>query len=73
MQITRNQPNTFLNRKIFRELNNITLAELPSKLRQTLVLTCSLRVESLHILFWVAVAVGIRQSQLALVTTKFYP
>ena len=40
------------NRRISRELNNVTLAELPSNLiRQTLVLTCSLRVESLHTLF----------------------
>jgi len=30
MQMTRNQPPTFQNR-IFRELNNVTLAELPSK------------------------------------------
>ena len=72
MQMTRNQPQTFQNRRIFRELNNVTLAELPSKLRQTLILSCSLRVESLHTSF--AVAVGL-QSQLALVTitTKFYP
>ena len=39
MQITRNQQKTFQNRRIFRELNNSTLAELPSKLTgQTLVL-----------------------------------
>ena len=38
MQITRNQPQMFHNRRIFRELNNVTLTELPSKLiRQTLV------------------------------------
>jgi len=37
------------NRRIFRKRNNVTLAELPSKLiRQTLVLTCSLRVVLLH-------------------------
>jgi len=31
---------------IFRELNNVALAELPSDLmRQTLVLTCSLGIE----------------------------
>jgi len=52
MQITRNQPKTFRYRRIFRELNNVTLAEPPSKLiGQTLVLTCSLRVGSLHTLF----------------------
>jgi len=52
MQMTRNQPNTFQNRRIFRELNNVTLEEMPSTLiRLTLVLTCSLRVESLHTLF----------------------
>jgi len=72
MQITRSQPKTLKNRRIFRELNNVTSAELPSKsIRQTLVLTCSLRVESLHTLL--AVAAGVRQSQLALVTSKFYP
>jgi len=32
MQITRNQPKTFQNIRVFRELNNVTLAELPSKL-----------------------------------------
>jgi len=32
MQMTRNQPKIFLNIKIFQELKNITLAELPSKL-----------------------------------------
>jgi len=59
------------NRRISGELNNVTLAELPSNIiRQTLVLTCSLRVESLHTLFAVC---GSTQSQLALVTTKFYP
>ena len=43
------QPKTFQNRKIFRELNNVTLAELPSKLiRQTLVLTFSSVKESIH-------------------------
>jgi len=56
MQMARNQPKTF-QKRIFPELNNVTLAELPPKLRQTLVLTCSLRVESLHTLF--AVAVGL--------------
>ena len=72
MKITRNQPKTFQNRRIFRELNSVTLAELPLKsTRQTVVLACSLQVESIHTLF--AVAVGLRQSQLALVTTKFYP
>jgi len=40
------------NRRISGELDNVTLAELPSNLmRQTLVLICSLRVESLHTLF----------------------
>jgi len=43
----RNQRKTFQHRMICRELNNCTLAELPSKLiRQTLVVTYSLRVES---------------------------
>jgi len=51
MQITRSRPNTFQNRRIFRERNNITLAELPKFIGQTLVLTYSLRVESLHTLF----------------------
>jgi len=32
MQMTRNQPKTFQDRRIFLELNNITLAEQPSKL-----------------------------------------
>jgi len=32
LQLCRSQPKTFHNRKIFRELNNVTLAELPSKL-----------------------------------------
>ena len=72
MQITRNQPKPFQNRRIFRELKCVTSAELPSKsIRQTLVLTCSLRVESLHTLF--AAAVDLLQSQLAVVTTEFYP
>jgi len=31
MQMTHNQPNTFQNRRFFRELNNFTLAEQPSK------------------------------------------
>jgi len=46
MQMTgRNQPQTFQNRRFFRELNNVTLAELPTKLlQQTLASTCSLRV-----------------------------
>jgi len=36
LQLCRSQPKTFHNRKIFRELNNVTLAELPSQLiRQT--------------------------------------
>jgi len=30
MQITRNQPKTFQNIRVFRELNNVSLAELPS-------------------------------------------
>jgi len=52
MQITCKKPKTFQNGRIFRELNNVTLAELPSKLiAQKLVLTCLLRVESLHTLF----------------------
>ena len=51
MQITRSRPNTFQNRRIFRERNNITLAELLKFIGQTLVLTYSLRVESLHTLF----------------------
>jgi len=52
----RNQPRALQNRRIFRELNNVTLAELPSKLmRRTHVLTCTLRVESLHTLFATAV------------------
>jgi len=39
MQITRKQPKTFQNRRIFRELSNARLSELPSKLiGQTLVL-----------------------------------
>ena len=60
MQKTRNQPKAFQN-KIFRELNNFTLAELPSKLiAETLILTWSLRVESIHTLF--AIAVGLLQS-----------
>jgi len=71
MQMTRNQPKASQTRRIFRELNNVKLAELPSKLRQTLILTCSLRGESLHTLF--AVAVGLLQTQLALAKTKFYP
>jgi len=71
MQITRSQTKTFQNRRIFRERNKVTLAELPSKLTgQTLVFTCPLRVESLRTLF--AVSVGVLQSQLALVTNKFY-
>jgi len=45
MQMTSNQPKTSQNRRIFRELNNVRFAELPSLL-----------VESLHTLF--AVAVG---------------
>jgi len=45
-------------RMIFRELNSVTLTELPSKLiRQTLVSTCSLRVESLPILFIMAAGI----------------
>jgi len=72
MQMTRNQANTFQNRRFFRELNNFTLAEQTSKvIRQTLVLTCSSPVESLHNLF--AVAVGLLQPLLALVTIKLYP
>jgi len=48
LQLCRSQPKIFQNRKICRELNNVTLAELPSKLmRQTPALTCSLRVELL--------------------------
>ena len=67
MQMTRNQPKTFQNRRFFRELNNVTLAEQPPKvIRQTLVLTGSLPVESLNTSF--AVVVGLLQSQLALVT-----
>jgi len=55
------------NRRIFREMNNVALAEPPSKLiRQTLVSTCLLRVESLHILL--AVTFGPLQYQMALVT-----
>jgi len=55
------------NRRIYRELNNLALAELPSKLmRQTLVLTCSFRVESLHTL--IAVTFGLLHSQMAIVT-----
>jgi len=58
MQMTRNQLKTFQNWRFFRELNNVTLAELPSKVvEQTLVLTGSLPIESLHTLF--AVAVGL--------------
>jgi len=39
----RNQPRALQNIRIFRELNNVTLAELPSKLmRRMHVLTCSL-------------------------------
>jgi len=61
MQTTRNQPTTFRNRRVFRKLYNVTLEEMPSTLiRLTLVLTCSLRVESLHTLF--AIAVGPLQS-----------
>jgi len=56
--MARNQQKLFRNKKIFRELNNVTLAELPSKLiRQTLVSACSLRVEPLQTLF--AIAVGL--------------
>ena len=67
---SRSQPKTFQNRKIFRELNKVTLAELPSKLtRQTLVLTCSLRAESL---FVCNITVSLPQSSLALVTTKIH-
>ena len=75
MQITRNQPKTFQYRRTFRELNNITLAELPSTLiGQTLVLNCSLPVESLHtLLVCSTVSVGLLQSQLAPVTNKFCP
>jgi len=61
MQMTRNQPRAFQNRRIFQELNNVTLAELsPILIRQTLALTYSLLVESLHILF--PIAVGLLQS-----------
>jgi len=61
IQMTRNQPKAVQNRRIFRELNNVMIAELPSKLiRQTLVSNCPLRVESLHTVF--AVAVGLLQS-----------
>jgi len=43
MHMIRNQPTTFQNREIFQELNNVTSAELPSKLiRQTLVTTVSI-------------------------------
>jgi len=52
------KPKTSQNRKTFRELINVTLAALPSRLiRQTLVLACSMRVESLYILF--AMAAGL--------------
>jgi len=72
MQMTHNQPTTFQNGRFFQELNNFTLTEQPSKiLRQTLILTGSPPVESLNNLF--AVAAGLFQSQLALVTIKFYP
>jgi len=61
MQMTRNQPKTFQNRRIFRELNNVTLEKMPSKLiRQTLFLTCSVRAESLHTSS--SAAVGLLQS-----------
>jgi len=61
MQMTRNQPRAFQNSKIFHELNNITLAELPKIfIRQALILTCPLRVESRHTFF--AIAVGLLQS-----------
>jgi len=35
MQITCKKPKTFQNGRIFRELNNVTLAELPSKFNST--------------------------------------
>ena len=61
MQMTLKQPKTFQNRIIFRELNTVTLEEMPLKLkRQTFPLNCSLRVELLHTLF--AIAVGLLQS-----------
>jgi len=60
MQMTLNQPSTFQNRMIFRELNSVALEEMPLKLiRETLALTCSLRVESLHTLS--AIAVSLQQ------------
>jgi len=72
MQMTRNQPKTFQNRRFFQELNNVAFAEHPAKvIRQTLVLTGSLPLDLRHIFF--AIAVGLPQSQLALVTTNFYP
>jgi len=44
MEMTRNQPTTFQNRRIFRELKSVTFAKLPLKLiRQILVSTCSRR------------------------------
>jgi len=68
MQMIRNQPKTFQNRRFFRELNNVVLAEQPSKvIQQTLVLPLELP----HIFF--AIAFGLLQSQLALVTINFYP
>jgi len=72
MQMIRNQPKTFQNRRFFRELNNVVLAEQPSKvIQQTLVLTSSLPLELPHIFF--AIAFGLLQSQLALVTINFCP
>ena len=57
----RNQPRALQNRRFFRDLNNVTLVELPSKLMQrTHVLTCSLQVDSLHTLF--AITVGLHCS-----------
>jgi len=40
-------------------------------IRQTLALTCSLRVESLHT--WLALTISLLQSQRIPVTTKFHP
>jgi len=59
--MTRNQPKAFQNGKTFPYLNNVTLAEQPSKLmRQTLVSTWSLRVESPHTLCTIAVGLLLR-------------
>jgi len=65
MQMTLNQTSrpTFQNRMIFRELNSVTLkkqCQVNTTDTQTLALTCSLRVESLHT--WLAITVGLLQS-----------